>query len=52
MIDGQPLAQSLAIARYLAKEVGLMPKDHLQAAFADALADSIAEMMAAFYKNK
>lgn len=52
MVDGRPLAQSLAIARYLAKEVGLVPKDNLEAAFGDALADTIAEMMAAFYKNK
>lgn len=47
MVDGKPLPQSLAIGRYVAKEVGLVPEDNLQAAYCDALADTITEMMGA-----
>ncbi|XP_042874724.1 hematopoietic prostaglandin D synthase-like [Penaeus japonicus] len=50
MVDGKPLPQSLAMARYAAKEVGLVPEDNLQAAYCDALADTISEMMGAMYQ--
>jgi len=52
MVDDEPLTQSIAIARYVAQEVGLVPEDNLQAAFANSLADSITEMMDGFYSNK
>lgn len=50
MVDGKPLPQSLAIARYVAKEAGLVPQDNLKAAFCDAAADTLAEMMGEVYK--
>merc|ERR1712198_492289 len=37
MVDDEPLTQSIAIARYVAQEVGLVPEDNLQAAFANSL---------------
>jgi len=52
MVDDKPLTQSIAMARYVAKEVGLVPEDNLQAAFANSLADSITEMMDGYYSNK
>ncbi|XP_064081364.1 hematopoietic prostaglandin D synthase-like isoform X1 [Macrobrachium nipponense] len=45
MIDGKPLVQSVAIARYVAKEAGLVPEDNLDAAYCDALVDTCSEMM-------
>ncbi|XP_042219755.1 hematopoietic prostaglandin D synthase-like [Homarus americanus] len=50
MVDDKPLPQSLAIARYLAKQAGLIPSDDLDAAYCDALADTLSEMMAEAYK--
>ncbi|KAK7066435.1 hypothetical protein SK128_013772 [Halocaridina rubra] len=50
MIGDKPLPQSLAIARYVAKEVGLVPEDNLKAAYCDALADTLAEMMGKVYE--
>ena len=43
LIDGSPLPQSLAIARYLAKKFGFAGKDELEQAKADAIADSICD---------
>ncbi|KAK7076170.1 hypothetical protein SK128_007050 [Halocaridina rubra] len=40
MIDDQLLTEPIAIARYIAKEVDLLPKDNLEAAFCDALVDN------------
>jgi len=50
MVDEKPLPQSVAIARYVAKEVGLVPEDNLKAAFCDAMVDTICDMMDANYK--
>merc|ERR1711915_640113 len=45
MIDGRPLTESLAITRYVAKQAGLVPKDAVQAAHADALIDTVNGIM-------
>ncbi|XP_068222605.1 hematopoietic prostaglandin D synthase-like [Palaemon carinicauda] len=45
MVDGRPLVQSVAIARYVAKEAGLVPESNLAAAYCDALVDTCAEVM-------
>merc|ERR1712168_311769 len=37
MVDDKPLPQSKAIARYVAKEVGLVPENNLQAAYCGAM---------------
>ncbi|XP_069174518.1 hematopoietic prostaglandin D synthase [Procambarus clarkii] len=50
MVDGKPLPQSLAIARYVAKQADLVPQDHLEAAYCDALADTLAEVKGEAYK--
>ncbi|XP_071528343.1 hematopoietic prostaglandin D synthase-like [Panulirus ornatus] len=50
VVDDKTLPQSLAIARYLAKQAGLVPQDDLEAAFCDALADTLSEMMHEVYK--
>jgi len=50
MVDEKPLPQSVAIARYVAKEVGLVPEDNLKAAYCDAMVDTVADMMAENYK--
>ncbi|XP_071528349.1 hematopoietic prostaglandin D synthase-like [Panulirus ornatus] len=52
MVDGKMLPQSLAIARYVAKEAGLVPEDALQAAYCDALADTAFELLPEWYKFK
>ncbi|CAL4088482.1 unnamed protein product [Meganyctiphanes norvegica] len=41
-VDNRELHESLAIARYIAKMAGLVPKDPLEAAVADACVDSLA----------
>ncbi|KAK7027291.1 hypothetical protein SK128_005166 [Halocaridina rubra] len=51
MIDEEPLVQSLAIARFAAKEAGLVPEDNLEAAMCDALVDTVNEMMKELYDN-
>nr|XP_045584251.1 hematopoietic prostaglandin D synthase-like [Procambarus clarkii] len=51
MVDGKPLPQSLAIARYVAKQADLVPQDHLEAAYCDALADTFSEMMTSANKE-
>ncbi|KAK7076171.1 hypothetical protein SK128_007051 [Halocaridina rubra] len=43
MIDGTPYNESLAIARYFAKKVGLVPEDELLALRVDAGVDTIAD---------
>nr|XP_045584247.1 hematopoietic prostaglandin D synthase-like [Procambarus clarkii] len=50
MVDGKPVPQSLAIARYVAKQADLVPQDHLEAAYCDALADTLAEVKGEAYK--
>lgn len=46
------LPQSMAIARYAAKEAGLMPDSNLAAAYCDALADTIKDIMVERQKIK
>ncbi|RHY01860.1 hypothetical protein DYB36_014267 [Aphanomyces astaci] len=46
--QGKTYAQSIAIARYVAKEVGLYPTDNLLALEADSVVDAIVEMTNAF----
>jgi glutathione S-transferase len=48
-IDDFQLPQSLAIARYLARENKLVGKDNLQAAKADAIVDTCVDLMTGFY---
>ncbi|XP_070539153.1 hematopoietic prostaglandin D synthase-like [Ptychodera flava] len=43
--DGKTLAQSRAIARYIAKENGLAGKDNLEQAYADSIVDSIYDVV-------
>merc|ERR1712168_1590963 len=50
MVDDKPLPQSKAIARYVAKEVGLVPENNLQAAYCDAMVDSLDDIMGAMGK--
>lgn len=52
MIDEKPLPQSMAIARYAAKEAGLVPQDNLHAAYCDAVADTISDVMGEYFKIK
>uniref|UniRef100_A0A915KR41 glutathione transferase n=1 Tax=Romanomermis culicivorax TaxID=13658 RepID=A0A915KR41_ROMCU len=40
-VDGKELCQSMAIARYLAKEFGLVPSDNFLAAKADMIVDGL-----------
>jgi len=47
MVDDKPLPQSIAMARYVAKEVGLYPEDNLQAAYCDAVVDTLSDTMSA-----
>merc|ERR1712183_99222 len=50
MVDDKPLPQSLAQARYAAREAGLIPQSSLEAAYCDALVDSIEEIFGSFFK--
>ncbi|XP_037804713.1 hematopoietic prostaglandin D synthase-like isoform X2 [Penaeus monodon] len=49
MVDEKPLPQSQAIARFIAKEAGLMPEDNLDAAYCDALVDTVRDVMEKVY---
>ncbi|KAF8374625.1 hypothetical protein PRIPAC_81054 [Pristionchus pacificus] len=44
-VDGRPLPQSQAIARYLAKEFGFYGKTPFESAWVDALADQIKDFL-------
>ncbi|KAK0413187.1 hypothetical protein QR680_006652 [Steinernema hermaphroditum] len=50
-VDGKVLPQSIAIARFLAKKVGILGKDDWEAAQADAFIDLIEDTIVAL-KNK
>ncbi|XP_071528350.1 hematopoietic prostaglandin D synthase-like [Panulirus ornatus] len=50
MVDDVALTQSLAIARYVAKQAGLVPEDDLQAAYCDALADTVNDVVEEWIK--
>lgn len=43
-VDGQTLAQSGAVARYVGRLAGLYPEDALQAAFCDEILDAVEEI--------
>jgi len=45
LVDGKPLTESIAIARYVAKQAGLVPVDDLQAAYCDAVVDRLLGVM-------
>lgn len=47
-VDGKQIGQSMAIARFLAKEHGLVPKDSWQAAKADMLVDGVSDLFPNF----
>jgi len=49
MVDGKPLTESIAMTRYIAKQAGLVPVDDLQAAYADALVDTLNGLMPEIY---
>ncbi|KAK4325063.1 hypothetical protein Pmani_004334 [Petrolisthes manimaculis] len=51
LVKEYSLPQSLAIARFVAKKGGLVPENDLEAAFVDALADTLYEAMTEFYKT-
>ena len=44
-VEGQQICQSIAIARYLAKEVGLAGVNNLECAKIDFIADCIVDVM-------
>ncbi|GMS85895.1 hypothetical protein PENTCL1PPCAC_8070, partial [Pristionchus entomophagus] len=47
-VDGVPVAQTLSILRYIAREAGYAGPDNLSSALADALADQYADFVMAF----
>jgi len=49
-VDGKPLIQSLAIARYIAREGGLMGKNSLEQAHIDVVVDSVTDVREAFVR--
>ncbi len=51
LVDDVKLPQSLSIARYVAREVGLAGKTNLEQAQADAVVDTIMELVNAYYAN-
>lgn len=51
LVKEYTLPQSLAIARFVAKKGGLVPENDLEAAFVDALADTLYELMTEYYKT-
>ena len=50
-IDNLKLPQSLAIARYLAREYNLVGKNNLEAAKADAVVDTCIDLMTSLYNQ-
>lgn len=50
MIDTMPLMESLAIARYVAKEAGLVPENNIEAAYCDAAVDTFNNMMSKLWE--
>nr|XP_053631360.1 hematopoietic prostaglandin D synthase-like [Cherax quadricarinatus] len=44
LVDEQVLRQSMAIARYVAREAGLVPQDNLESALCDALVETVMEL--------
>lgn len=51
MVDGQSILQSLTIARYAARQAGLVPQDSLEAARCDEVVDTVSEIMSEVYKH-
>ncbi|KAG0711910.1 Hematopoietic prostaglandin D synthase [Chionoecetes opilio] len=51
LVDDRPLLQSLAIARYAARQAALVPEDSLEAARCDALVDTTAEIQGEVYSK-
>lgn len=51
MVDGKPLLQSLTIARYAARQGGLVPQDSMQAAICDEVVDTVSEIMSEVYSH-
>ena len=49
-IDGKPLWQSMAIARYAAKLAGLTLDDPLEACYCDAFVETAKELLSDMYK--
>ncbi|CAB4001534.1 hematopoietic prostaglandin D synthase-like, partial [Paramuricea clavata] len=47
-IDGTPISQSMAIMRYLGKELGYAPDDNLQQAKADAIGDECQDIVSKY----
>ena len=43
-VDGQPVCQSMAIARYLANEFGLAGKDNWEKLKCDELVDTLSDL--------
>lgn len=50
MVDDKVLRQSMAIARYVAREAGLVPQDNLEAAFCDSLVETVSEILLHLHK--
>ncbi|XP_037084234.1 glutathione S-transferase-like [Pollicipes pollicipes] len=49
MVDGQPLSETMAIARYVGTLAGLVSKDPLKNAFGDEAADTMAEVVTKYF---
>jgi len=49
--NGKKLSQSITIARFLAKECGIVGKNHMEQAMADMVVDTIVDVQIAVFKN-
>lgn len=49
-VDGQQICQSLAIARYLAREFGYAGKSNIEQALVDQVVDTVNDYLGDFYK--
>lgn len=49
-VEGKTLAQSKAIERYLARELGFLPANSLDIAFIDSFTEAITDFRTDFYK--
>ncbi|XP_066941846.1 hematopoietic prostaglandin D synthase-like [Macrobrachium rosenbergii] len=50
VVDGKHLPQSLAMARYVAKQAGLVPECSLQSAYCDAVVDTLTDIGMELFK--
>lgn len=51
MVDDKSILQSLTIARYAARQAGLVPQDNLEAALCDEVVDTVSEILSEVYQH-